>query len=1428
MADDDYTIVPPGEEEGEQTEKEYREAAREAEEGSSDIWGSGKGGNPKQGLARQNPKMLPGIDDPRYIAITAIRTQDYGVRVGIKRSLNGTPGWDHVSHVNDITGDGTGPGSSVGLNNQSYIFLYYGGGSSPSSATYSGSPINANTHWRTYKVVWQSGYSRNFQILIPSEHQRSPGYTFLWFGGTANDFRVYDCWTGPQQVPYEWKGTHFYTSQGGAYDNKYACFTGTLTGNDPGNVFVDYASTYQLSDITSTPSGQNIHDHLLGATTAYTNSINYASGTNSAFPFPDQDEGGIQEFQVIVEDRKDEGTNFWSNLQNDVITNNYTQTFSQQIARLSATNTISNPTYPFSYTFIYAENLNNCGAAPITYDVCDDVQSSNYYLTTGLDCNNNTIPTAALNGSISAIFDGSSNCCPYAPCGIEGAISSTQASYGVSDGTLTIDLSEAGSPGTPSGNPWTSGSQYTITLTNNFGATQTQQNPPSGGNGYTATCTTDVSPSATNSHVAVSSDTTIATGMQVYEAGGVNHIPANTYVGNIITGTLGAVTKFQLVDITGAIVDANNSASVVLTFAAGHTHTFGLLPKAISPDEYTVTIVDNTTAQTCTLYLSTNIDEKAATTGCTDSNAINYDSTANLLCAPNCCIACDASTGLLSDPTGNITGELFGGSSSTSSTSTTDDSTSDGTLFAQANIHPDIVQYIQNTTQTYTLTLYKLTSPGDFSTAGSAIATSAGLTVANVGTSPYDTFTGLAYGYYAVKFQIVDSDGGTQEIEECYSVIFESVLAKVCTNPNATNFNTTVPIDLQESTNSQCTYPVVCCQFSNFQVVNDTLCSAYLEVDISCDPGASSVVGYWELNGTAISGSGFALGTVMSGFATVPLPSNYVTDPNGTYTIQITATYPSGQTCNNFLSQNIAGSVPRCGCTDPTAINYDALATLDDGSCIYPSWDCIVSGTTYQCTDPGTGLGQYATLSACQAVCAPVSIPGCTDSCANNYDPSATIDDGSCIYRACLDPSAANYQYSCDCSQQMPSATISDTSCCFFPCSVPQTLTITTTNTTGTCTAQNSDGTVSVAVVLNNTATTWTISYENNLGVTIHTDITGGNGSGVYTGNTTAQTYTGLSSGTYYAVVTDNFLCQTELVFSIGNTSPLAGCTDPNATNYNPSAQCDDGSCICCGCTDPLAANYNPFATCNTPDPCCECEYNIVDSPCVPKNINKTIEFLQYCLSINGERYLSKSLIGTADNCSIMNNWKLIFIEYLLNKKGLLCLYNCADGATPDLLTTTAGINCTSKWVTGGPVTGIADQGYAGSSIALGEGTTVIDPSTFFVAGNTLYSGDVIKMPSGNIWTVTASAVSCTNACYNPETCLGAQSGHWEFCNDTSNTITVTDSTNYLDNFINFVNTFCVDCGIPGVATNINTNNLLPQAKGGKLGFTQSGITFKI
>jgi hypothetical protein len=75
------------------------------------------------------------------------------------------------------------------------------------------------------------------------------------------------------------------------------------------------------------------------------------------------------------------------------------------------------------------------------------------------------------------------------------------------------------------------------------------------------------------------------------------------------------------------------------------------------------------------------------------------------------------------------------------------------------------------------------------------------------------------------------------------------------------------------------------------------------------------------------------------------------------------------------------------GCTDSTAINYDPLATADDGSCIAP---------IYGCTDP-LALNYFpgANINDPNNPCCYVA--GCTDPNATNYDPNACYDDGSCV-----------------------------------------------------------------------------------------------------------------------------------------------------------------------------------------------------------------------------------------------------------------------------------------------------------------------------------------------------------------------------------------------------------------------------------------------
>jgi len=97
------------------------------------------------------------------------------------------------------------------------------------------------------------------------------------------------------------------------------------------------------------------------------------------------------------------------------------------------------------------------------------------------------------------------------------------------------------------------------------------------------------------------------------------------------------------------------------------------------------------------------------------------------------------------------------------------------------------------------------------------------------------------------------------------------------------------------------------------------------------------------------------------------------------------------------------GSLGIPGCTDPTAQNYDPTATVDDGSCI---------ATVYGCTDP-VALNYYAGAQVDDGSCCYTSLV---------YDP--TCNCAVCAGAGCTDPLALNYD---------PLATPDDGSCVYPP-----------------------------------------------------------------------------------------------------------------------------------------------------------------------------------------------------------------------------------------------------------------------------------------------------------------------------------------------------------------------------------------------------------
>ncbi len=289
-----------------------------------------------------------------------------------------------------------------------------------------------------------------------------------------------------------------------------------------------------------------------------------------------------------------------------------------------------------------------------------------------------------------------------------------------------------------------------------------------------------------------------------------------------------------------------------------------------------------------------------------------------------------------------------------------------------------------------------------------------------------------------------------------------------------------------------------------------------------------------------------------------------------------------------------------------------------------------------------------------QALCNENAIFGCTDSIAENYNAEANFDDGSCEYiTGCTDPSAQNYS---------PIATFDDGTC-FYPC----------------------DNNVSLSLQLDcyGEEISWELINDNG-------NVIASVSSGTYPGGSTSATMEEggslqeqeicLSEGCYTFIITDSYgdglagsqwsctvngapfsmldqngnllfeeisptfgdceelgdeslyndtPCSESYSFCVTISDPVDGCTDPNASNYNPEANNNDGSCEYEGCTDSNACNYDSFATTDNSS----CEYTSC-AGCTDEN------FIEYdsTATLDDGSCLTLIVLGCTDSLALNYN----------------------------------------------------------------------------------------------------------------------------------------------------------------------------------------------
>lgn len=417
-----------------------------------------------------------------------------------------------------------------------------------------------------------------------------------------------------------------------------------------------------------------------------------------------------------------------------------------------------------------------------------------------------------------------------------------------------------------------------------------------------------------------------------------------------------------------------------------------------------------------------------------------------------------------------------------------------------------------------------------------------------------------------------------------------------CMDSLALNFN---PLAVEADGN--CQYPIDCSGLTS------------VLVDVTSGSWPSEVS--WEL-GDFSGQVGSTEACLEDGCLTFKMFDSYGDGWNGSIVtissmegVLLTGTLEFGSEGTIQFGLNFEGDCgPVYGCTDNTALNFDELANIEDGSCLYPISGCMDTlALNYN-------MDAVVEDNSCYF---DYDVLGCSDSLALNFDIETTYDDGSCEYPfTCEDgyiedcdgsgechPASWIGDNFADCADQTWGADLScydnDGGDCdgFVGLGCTDTLALNfdefATEENGTCIYPiDCEGLTSVSIDVGGGSWQSEVSWE-------LAGFTGGVGTSIacledgclifnmfdsfgdgWNGNNVTITS---ESGILLTGTLEGSVSEGTLSFAVnyeGDCGPLYGCMDNTALNYDELANTDDGSCLypVAGCMDTLALNFNPAA----------------------------------------------------------------------------------------------------------------------------------------------------------------------------------------------------------------------------------------------------------